>query len=410
MRWKVLALLVAATMVNYLDRLLLSVLSPVLRDYFHFSERLYGVVTGAFQIAYAVGFLVLGRWVDRVGTKTGLAVAAAAWSVASLLHATVTGAAQFGVWRTMLGFFEGAIFPSCTKAISEWFPQEERALATGIFNAGVNAASVIAPPIFIALSALYGWRACFVGVSSLGFLWLFMWGKVYRSPSTLAPKAHETITIRCALSYRQARGFILGKILVDPSFFFMLFWLPLYFRDVRKLEMSQIGWALPWIYFVSGLGSIIAGWSSGFAMRNGWTKRRARIFTMLVCAVIVPSAIAVAMGGSVLRTVLFFSVAAGAHQAFSSLAYTTPGDVFPAAAVGTVQGLGGFAGAMSSVIFSAVIPGYLIPLFGYTPILIVLSFGYLAAVLVYATAFGNFNPVHIAVPLADSSAALAESA
>jgi ACS family hexuronate transporter-like MFS transporter len=187
-----------------------------------------------------------------------------------------------------------------------------------------------------------------------------------------------------------------GKTLVDPSFFFMLFWLPLYFRDARKLEMNQIGWALPWIYFTSGLGSVAAGWSSGFLLRRGWSKRRARIMIMLGCAIVIPCAILAALAGSVTGTILLFSLAAGAHQAFSSIAYTTPGDVFPSAAVGRVQGLGGFAGGISSVVFSAVLPGYLIPLFGYTPMLVVLSFGYLAAVAVYATAFGDFQPVDTA--------------
>jgi ACS family hexuronate transporter-like MFS transporter len=392
MRWLVLGLLVTVTMVNYLDRLLLSVLSPVLRDYFHFNERLYGNITGAFQIAYAFGFLALGKIVDRVGTKMGLGIAAAVWSAASLLHATVTNAAQFGAWRAVLGLAESANFPACNKAISEWFPPSERALATGIFNAGVNAASVIGPPLFIVLSARYGWRACFVAVSSIGFLWLLAWSTAYRTPQPALPRGGKP-TLLPAWHYRQAWGFIIGKTLVDPSFFFMLYWLPLYFRDVRKLEMTQIGWALPWIYFASGLGSVMAGWSSGFLLRRGWNKRRARITIMLACAIAVPCAILAALAGSVTGTVLLFSLAAAAHQAFSSIAYTTPGDVFPSAAVGTVQGLGGFAGGISSVIFSAVLPGYLIPRFGYTPMLVVLSFGYLVAVAVYSRAFGDFQAV-----------------
>lgn len=388
-----LGLLTAVTMVNYLDRLVLTVLAPVLRDYFHFDERLYGYIAGAFQIAYAFGFLVLGRWVDRVGTKIGLGVAVMVWSGASMLHATVSNAAQFAAWRGMLGLAESANFPACTKAISEWFSPEERAFATGLLNAGVNAASIVGPPMFVALAAHYGWRACFVAISSLGLLWLFVWTKFYVAPENKPRSERVAVSMRSVLRHRQAWGFMAGKFLVDPSFFFMLFWLPLYFRDVRKLEMSQIGWALPWIYFVSGLGSMIAGWSSGWLMRRGRTKRQARIHTMLICAILVPAAILAALSGSVVTTVIFLGFAAAAHQAFSSIAYTTPGDVFPAGTVGTVQGLGGFSGGISSVIFSAVLPGYLIPLFGYTPVLIVLSFGYLAATAVYSLAFAEFRPV-----------------
>ncbi len=395
----VLSLLVAVTTINYLDRLLLSVLAPVLRDSFHFSDSVYGNISGAFQIAYALGFLALGKLVDRYGTKIGLAVAAAVWSAASLMHATVTSAGQFGAWRALLGLSEGANFPACNKAVSEWFPAEERALATGIFNAGVNLASVIGPPVFVAITAHWGWRACFAAISLIGFVWLLFWVRYYRAPAVTVrgdmQSSGSGLTMTEALRYKQAWGFVLGKILVDPAFFFMLFWLPLYFRDARHMEMSQIGWALPWIYFMSGAGSVTAGWLSGFLMRRGWTKRRARLSTTLICALIMPAAIASGLAGGITGTILLFSVAAAAHQAFSSMAYTLPGDVFPSNAVATVQGLGGFAGAISSVAFSAVLPGYLIPLFGYTPMLIVLSFGYLAAVAVHAATFGDFTPVEI---------------
>lgn len=400
----ILSLLLAVTSINYLDRLLLSVLAPVLRDYFHFNESLYGNISGAFQIAYAIGFLVLGRLLDRFGTKTGLAIAATVWSIASALHATVTGAAQFGGWRVVLGFSEAANFPACTKAVAEWFPVQERALATGVFNAGTNLASVIGPPMFVALTAAFGWRACFVGVSLLGFVWVVAWLRFYRTPVRVAegsapllgfnvPRRPPALGLHQALRYRQAWGHILAKVLVDPAWFFLLFWLPLYFRDARKMEMTQIGWALPFIYFMGGTGSVIAGWLSGLLLRWGWTTRQARLGTQLLCAVIVPIAIFGAVGGSIIHSVVMFSIAAAAHQAFSSIAYTMPGDMFPSSAIGTILGMGGFAGAMSSVVFSAVLPGYLIPLFGYTALLFTLSFGYLAAVAVAGWLFGNFQPV-----------------
>lgn len=398
MRWIVLAMLLAVTSINYLDRLMLSVLAPILRESLHFSDSLYGNISGVFQICYAVGFLFMGRLLDRYGTKKGLAIAAAVWSLASAMHASVTSAAQFGAWRGLLGFSEGANFPACTKAVAEWFPEEERALATGIFNAGVNLASVVGPPMFVALTAHFGWRACFLSVSLAGFIWVAVWLAKYKTPTqtlstTNAPT--KTLTTREALRFRQTWGFMLGKALVDPSFFFLLFWLPLYFHDVMHLQMAQIGWALPFIYFMSGVGSITVGWLSGFLLRRGWSRRRSRITSILLCAIIVPIAIWNALGGSVTHTVIWFSLAAFAHQAFSSLAYTMPGDVFPSSAVGTVQGLGGFTGSVMSVIFSAVLPGYLIPVFGYTPLLITLSFGYLAAVFVYSRTYGDFQRVEL---------------
>ena len=400
MRWIVLAMLLAVTSINYLDRLMLSVLSPVLRDYFHFTDSLYGNISGAFQIMYAFGYLLMGRLLDRYGTKWGLAIAAAVWSFASAMHATVSSATQFGAWRGILGFSEGANFPACTKAVAEWFPEEERAFATGIFNAGVNLASVVGPPLFVAMTAAYGWRACFVGVSLVGFIWVAVWISAYKTPPKPVSGSSgdvllEGISFREALQYRQAWGFIIGKGLVDPSWFFLLFWLPLYFRDVMHLKMTEIGWALPFIYFMSGTGSVTIGWLSGFFLRRGWSRQRSRLTSILICAITVPIAIWNALGGSVVHTVIWFSIAAFAHQAFSSIVFTMPGDVFPSSAVGTIQGLGGFTGAMASVVFSAVLPGYLIPIFGYTPLLLTLSFGYLAAVLVYTKTFGDFRKVEM---------------
>ena len=313
MKWFVLALLLVVTSVNYLDRLLLSVLAPVLRDQFHFSEQLYGNVNAAFQICYAVGFLISGALIDRYGLKRGLAVGAAVWSVVSAMHASVTSAAQFGLWRALLGFSEAVNFPACNKAVAEWFPVEQRALATGIFNAGPNLAAVVGPPLFVAVTAAFGWRTCFVAVSLTGLLWAGAWWLLYRGRETpQTARTARAIGFKEAFSYRQTRGYAISKVLVDPAWYFLLFWLPLYLRDARGLEMSQIGWALPCIYFASGTGSVTAGWLSGFLLHQGCSRRTARLGTLSVCAVIMPLALASAMTGSLTRTIAMFSLAAAA--------------------------------------------------------------------------------------------------
>jgi len=404
MRWIVLALLLAVTSINYLDRLLLSVLSPILRDHFHFSESLYGNINAAFQICYAFGFLASGWLLDKYGVKRGLAAGAALWSVASALHASVTGAAQFGAWRALLGLSEAVNFPACNKAVAEWFPAEQRALATGIFNAGPNLASIIGPPLFIALAASYGWRQCFIAVSLFGLLWVAVWVQFYPSslPSSTASPTGG-LGFRQALRYRQTRGYALSKVLVDPLWYFLLFWLPLYFREVRGLEMRQIGWALPCIYFASGVGSVSAGWLSGLLLRRGHSRQVARMATLFLCAAIPPLALSGAMAGTLIQTVALFSAAAAAHQAFSSISFTIPGDVFPSQTLGTILGFGSFAGTLSSVLFSAILPGYLIPLFGYRPLLMTLSFGYIAAVAVIYYHFGDFRPVPSEPPAAPAA-------
>jgi MFS transporter, ACS family, hexuronate transporter len=393
-RWVVLALLLAVTSINYLDRLLLSVLAPVIRDQFHFNPSLYGNINAVFQLCYAFGFLASGALIDRYGVKRGLAVGATLWSVASAMHASVTGAAQFGVWRGILGLTESINFPACNKAVAEWFPIRQRALATGIFNAGPNLASVIGPPVFIAVTASFGWRVCFAAVSLLGFLWLILWVTLYRPSRDASTKpASRGFGLRSALRFRQTRGYALSKALVDPMWYFLLFWLPLYFRDVLGLDMAQIGWALPCVYFASGAGSVAAGWISGFLLARGWSLRAARMTTLTACAVLLPIALFSAMGGTLTRTIAMFSLAAAAHQAFSSISFTIPGDVLPIGTLGSTLGFGSFAGTISSVAFSAILPGYLIPLLGYKPLILVMSFGYLAAVGVLNLYFGEFRHV-----------------
>ena len=392
MRWFVLSLLFAVTTINYMDRLMLSVLSPVLRDSFHLNESLYGNIAAAFQLSYALGYIVLGKAIDKFGTRTGLAVAAIVWSFASALHATVSDATQFGAWRALLGFSEGANFPACSKAVAEWFPAEERALATGIYNAGVNLASVIGPPIFVAITANYGWRFCFGAISAIGLLWVAVWIAYCPASPVTAETAVKGRPISQLLKLRATWGFVLGKTFVDPVWYFLLFWLPLYFRDSLHLQMSQIGWVLPFIYFLSGAGSVLAGWLSGVLLRRGLSTRTARLAILFTCAVLVPLLLAGALGGGLYRAAILFGLAAAAHQAYSSIAFTIPGDIFPSSDVATILGLGGSAGALSSVVFSAILPGYLIPRLGYAPLLLILPLGYLVAASLAARFYGGFSP------------------
>jgi ACS family hexuronate transporter-like MFS transporter len=235
---------------------------------------------------------------------------------------------------------------------------------------------------------------CFVTVSLFGFLWVAVWLR-FSEPPVRRERSRSAggFGFAEALRLRQTRGFALSKVLVDPAWYFLLFWLPLYFRDVRGLEMSQIGWALPCIYFASGAGSVTAGWLSGFLLRRGKSRRAARLIPLSVCALVLPFVLFGALRGTLTQSVVLFSAAAAAHQAFSSISFTLPGDVVPSTTLGTVLGFGGFAGTLSSVLFSAVMPGYLIPLFGYRPLLLVLSLGYVVAVAVIQWHFSDFQPV-----------------
>ena len=264
-RWRILTLLFFATTINYLDRIVFSVLIPVIREDMHLTHQQYGNLTGAFQVAYTAGFLVAGKFIDRFGTRIGYAVAIVWWSLAAGLHALARTPFQLGFWRFMLGFGEAGNFPAAIKAVAEWFPKKDRAFATGVFNAGTNVAATIGPPVFVTLNAAYGWRAAFVITSATGLIWVVLWLLMYRKPPGLEQEeqAREPrVGWLASLEYRQTWGFALGKFLTDPVWWFYLFWLPPYLYDVRKLNLQEIGWALPVVYLMADFGSVGGGWFS----------------------------------------------------------------------------------------------------------------------------------------------------
>lgn len=379
-RWWILFLLFFATTINYLDRIVFSVLIPVIRNDLQLNDRTYGLVTGAFQATYTLGFLFMGKIIDRYGTRFGYGMATLWWSIAAGLHALSRSALDLGFWRAMLGLGESGNFPAAIKAVAEWFPAEERALATGLFNSGTTVASIVGPPVLVALARSWGWRAAFIVTGAMGFLWLVLWWSSYRQPPVdLQAPAERQVSWLDALSQRETWGFALGKGFTDPVWWFYLFWLPLYFYDVRKLNMSEVGWVIPVIYVASAIGSVAGGWLSGGLMRLGWPNGRARKTAMAICASCMPIAALGVLMPSTVGAVLLFSLATAAHQGWSANLYTTATDVFPKNAIASVIGIGGALGGVSGIVFSALIPGYLIPLVGYKPVFLIMGLFYWAA-------------------------------
>jgi ACS family hexuronate transporter-like MFS transporter len=369
----VLALLFTATTINYLDRIVLAVLIPVIRGEMRLTDQDYGNITGAFQIAYTVGFLAAGNFIDRFGTRLGYAAATLWWSVAAGLHVLAQSTMGFGFWRAMLGLGEAGNFPAAIKAVAEWFPPKDRAFATGIFNSGTTLSSMLGPPAFVWLNMKYGWRSCFLLTSSLGLVWVVVWLAVYRTPASLAetaPIAGPRIGWREALRSRATVAFALGKFLTDPVWWFYLFWLPPYLYDVRKFDLKEIGWALPVVYLMAGIGSMAGGWLSGFFMRRGWETARARRTAMAVCAFAMPVATMAVFAPGPVLTIALIGLATAAHQGWSANLYTVASDRFPKAAVASVTGIGGCAGGLGGFLFSAIIPGYVVTHFGYTPMFV----------------------------------------
>jgi len=405
-RWVVVGLLFFATTINYLDRAILGVILPEIRDKFHFGLEAYGLIQMFFQIAYAGGSLVGGYLLDRLGTRTGYAIAAAVWSLAASLNAFAGSAFQFGLFRTALGLGESANFPACTKAAAEWLPPEDRATGMGIVNAGTNLANIVGPPVFIFIALRLGWQACFAIMGGLGFLWLPFWLGMYRLPRQPAGAASPPtkLPMSAVVKYKQAWGYGLAKFLTDPVWWFYLFWLPTYLTEARHFTPPQRGVALTVVYGISGVGAVAGGVIAGALIKRGWSVGKARKATMLFCAIIMPFCALGVVVPNARLAVLLFGLATAAHQAWMTNLFISPADVFPPQAVGSTNGFGVCLGGLGGALFSGVIPGMVIPRIGYVPVLLTMSGFYIVAWLIVHTMMGNLEMVRIHESRAPSSA------
>ncbi|MCC7157335.1 MAG: MFS transporter [Bryobacterales bacterium] len=407
-RWWILLLLFVVTTNNYLDRIVLNILSPVILHDLHLNKEHFGWVSGTFQLCYAIGFLLMGKLIDRFGTRTGYAWSIIVWSVAAGLHSLSRSFIDLGVYRALLGLGESGNFPAAIKAVTEWFPKKDRALATGIFNAGTTVAAMAGPPAFVWVTHHYGWRTCFLLTASTGIICLVWWWLFYRAPqfhpgvnaaelaiiqNDPAETKEPDISWSEALRYRETWGFALGKFFSDPVWWFYLTWLALYFSEVRGLNLSQIGWALPVVYLTSGFGSVAGGWLSGWLMGRGWPNGRARKVALGVFALCMPVAATAILAPNVWSAVALISLATAAHQAWSANLYTTVSDVFPKNAVASVTGIGGAAGGFSGFLFSAVLPGYIIQHFGYAPMFVIMGSFHLIAWLCVHYLLGRMDKI-----------------
>ena len=365
-RWVICALLFFATTINYIDRQILSLLKETLDKQIGWTNTEFGWVNSAFQLAYGAGLLGFGWFVDRFGTKIGYALSIAAWSVAAISHSLVGSVAGFLAARSALGLGEAGNFPSAIKAVALWFPKQERAFATSIFNAGTNAGALIAPAIIPVMAAKWGWQSTFIGAGVAGFLWLFLWLPFYDTPErSTRVGAAELALIRSdrdeeqagpkvpwlsLLEYRQTWSFIVAKFLTDPVWWFFLIWLPDFFYKTRGLNIKKSWIHIVTIYGIVTVLSIYGGWITGYLTRRGWTVTRARKTGMFVFALCVLPILAVTKVGD-WTAVLLIGLAASAHQAWSANLYTTVSDMFPKQTVASVIGIGGMAGSAGGFIF-----------------------------------------------------------
>lgn len=409
-RWLICLLLFFATAINYIDRQILSLIKPILDDEIGWTSTQFGAVNSAFQAAYAVSLFFFGWFIDKYGTKIGYSVSIAAWSLAAIGHTLVNSIGGFFVARVALGLGEGGNFPAAVKAVAQWFPSHERALATSLFNSGSNVGAIIAPAIVPLIAYSLGWHYAFIIAGGAGFVWLVLWWVFFTAPNESAASAQKAesadeappnksklgaVSWSRVLRHKQAWSFITAKFLTDPIWWFFLIWLPDFFKRTRDLDIKSSWVLLMAIYMIITVLSIAGGWVTGYLASRGWSITRARKTGLLVFALcVVP--IAGISWVSDWMAVLLIGLAGAAHQAWSATLYTTVSDMFPQDAIAKLVGIGGSAGSIGGIAFP-LITGIVLDQFtdGYTIIFIVCAAAYLLAFAVNHLLAPRFTRVEI---------------
>ena len=418
-RWAICALLFLVITINYVDRQVLGVLKPIIEEDMGWSEVDYGNIVTAFQASYGIGLLVVGRWLDRVGTRKGMAIAIALWSIAAAFHSAARSVLAFILARVALGIAESAAYPGAVKSVAEWFPRRERALGVGILNAGANVGVLMTPIVGIMVAGLYGWRAAFLVTGLLGFAVFALWLWLFRQPDQ-HPKVSrdelayirqdgddgpgECLKWRDAIRQRQAWHFICGKFFTDPVWYLFLFWLPDFFAKTQGMNLfptgdsgllATIGPALIGVYLLADVGSIAGGWMSSHLIQRGWSVNAARKTTLLaaaLCALPLVSVTSIDHAGIV---VLLIGLGTAGHQAFSSNIFAMISDLYPRRAVATIAGMGGMAGAIGGILIAQA-TGWTLELTGsYLPIVIYAGLAYLLALGAIQLLIPRMEPARI---------------
>jgi ACS family hexuronate transporter-like MFS transporter len=410
LRWGVAVMLCLASELNYLDRQTLSVLAATIQADLGLSDVAYSHITSTFLMSYTVMYAVAGRLVDALGTRRSFLIFVSAWSVANMLHGLARTALQLSFFRFLLGAAEPANFPAGLKAVSEWFPMRERALAVGIFNAGTAVGGAFAVPVVSFIALRWGWRWAFVGTGALGFVWVAAWALLYRLPqdhprlgaaeralifgegsSGGEPRTEPTVSVRQVLRMRAAWGCILARALTDPISYFLNFWIPKYLQAERGFTLAALG-RYGWIPFAAlAAGNIFSGAVPRWLISRGWPLDRARKATMLGVSCAMPvlcflvTRVESQAWALAVVSALFFG-----HAAWGNI--TLPTEVFPRHAVGTVTGLGGALGGLMGVLTQLAI-GWVVQNLSFAPIFAAISVAYLLALALVQLLIGELGRV-----------------
>ena len=396
-RWVICALIFLATSINYIDRQVLGILAPTLKVDIGWNEIEYGYIVTAFSLAYAIGLLLIGRSIDKLGTKIGYVISIIGWSIAAMGHALAKTPFGFGTARFFLGLSEAGNFPAAIKTVAEWFPKKERAFATGLFNSGSNVGAIVAPLVVPWLALTYGWQEAFIFTGLIGFFWVALWLTFYERPEKSKRLSQKELAFIQSdppdppvkipwvqlFKYKETWAFTAAKFLTDPIWWFYLYWVPSFLFKNYGITLDKIGPPLIIIYLSADVGSIFGGWLSSRLIKKGWTVNRGRKTAMLVCAVAVIPIIFASQAESIWEAVALLSLATAAHQGWSANLFTTVSDIFPRKAVASVVGLGGMGGAVGGMLI-ATLAGFILELTGsYVILFIICGSVYLVALLIY---------------------------
>ena len=389
-RWVIIGMVFFATLINYIDRLTISVLAPLIMTDLQLTNTEYGGIATWFLLAYTISQSLSGKLYDRIGIKKGFSVSIVVWSVAAMLHAFATGLRSLSFFRFILGLGEAGNWPGAAKTVAEWFPARQRALGMAIFNSGAAIGSIVAPPVIVGLTAYFGhWYETFIVTGALGFIWLIFWWLIYDSPENhkwLTKKEYDLIRADDEpkeaagieqkplgwfqlLTYRQTWAIVLARFLVDPVWWLYITWLPLFLYKVHGFDLKQIG-LFAWVpYVAADAGSLFGGWLSGFLIGRGWSVNNARKAVIGFAACLMPAGILAAYTADSMLALALIGVVLFGFQVWINNVQTLPSDLFPKSAVGSVAGLGGTGAGIGSMIFIFT-TGWVVDNYSYTPILV----------------------------------------
>ena len=392
LRWWIIGLVFLATLINYIDRLTISVLAPVITRDLGLTNTEFGGIVTWFLLAYTISQGLSGKLYDRIGTRLGFIVSIIVWSSAAIAHAFARGLASLSVFRFVLGLGEAGNWPGAAKTVAEWFPIHQRAFGMAIFNSGAAIGSVLAPPLIVWLQLNYGWQKTFIVTGGLGFFWLALWLLFYQSPERHSWITSEELGViregqkqeasvepslskksaprwRDLLRYRQVWAIVLARFLTDPVWWLYITWLPKYLADARGFSLTKIG-LFAWVpYVAADIGSLSGGWMSGHLIARGWSVDRARKAVILFAAFTMPAGIVAAFANDPMVALALIGLVLFGFQVWINNVQTLPSDFFPDSAVASVAGLGGTGAGLGSMIFIFT-TGWIVDHFSYVPVLV----------------------------------------